>query len=103
MWGNEIDSRICEKCSPGPRSASEIMSVYFGKPVHLVVKSKKPRICSPTENFPELKASAVFQDGYPLLFITEESMGVIEEAIQAQVGKAGVEERWKKERLVVER
>ncbi|KIY73375.1 hypothetical protein CYLTODRAFT_417060 [Cylindrobasidium torrendii FP15055 ss-10] len=103
LWGSEIDSRICEKCSPGPCSASEIMSLYFGKPVHLVVKSQTPRICSPTENFPELKASAVFQDGYPLLFITEESLEVIEAAIQSQIGKAGVEERWKKERLVVER
>lgn len=106
MWGSSIDSHVCEAVplSSGPsKLPSAILSSYFGKPVHLVFKGRRPRDCAPTAAFPELKATAVYQDGYPLLVLSEESMNVLEDELRNQVGKQGVDERWRTDRLMIER
>ncbi|KAK0208993.1 MOSC N-terminal beta barrel domain-containing protein [Desarmillaria ectypa] len=106
MWGSSIDSYVCEAVplSSGPsKSPSAILSSYFEKSVHLVFKGKRPRNCAPTEAFPELKATAVYQDGYPLLVLSQESMNVLEEELRDQVGKQGVDERWRTDKLMIER
>ena len=103
LFGSSIDSRVCEAISSDAGSVSEILSSYFEKPVHLVFKGQRPRDCPKTTAFPELKASAVFQDAYPILFLSEESMSVIETEMRGHIGTQGVEERWKTDRLVIER
>lgn len=101
MWGNEIDGFICE--STFGRSPSKIMSDYFGRPVHLIVKGNTPRPCHPTDTFPELKATTCYQDGYPLLVLSEESIDVLHDEIRARVGTQGIEDKWSKQEFVIER
>ncbi|KAF9041165.1 hypothetical protein BDP27DRAFT_1347363 [Rhodocollybia butyracea] len=101
MWGNEIDGFICE--STFGRSPSKIMSDYLGRPVHLIVKGNTPRPCLPTDTFPELKATTCYQDGYPLLVLSEESIDVLHDEIRARVGTQGVEDKWSEQEFVIER
>lgn len=101
MWRNAVDGFICE--SHFGRSPSTIMSEYFGRPVHLIVKGNAPRPCDPTDSFPELKATTCYQDGYPLLVLSEESIEVLHHEIRARVGTQGIEDKWSKQEFVIER
>ena len=102
-----IDGYICQgiPALPGAfnESVSSILSKYCGRPVHLVCKGPNPRICQPTFDFPNLDASLWYQDGYPLLVLSEESVAAAEEEVRRYVGVQGVEERWREDKLVVER
>ncbi|KAI6133643.1 hypothetical protein EV401DRAFT_2053448 [Pisolithus croceorrhizus] len=51
---------ICESLSG--RSPSTILSEYLERPVHLVFKGPRPRMCPPTGRFPKLDAPSYFQD-----------------------------------------
>ncbi|KAF9225300.1 hypothetical protein BS17DRAFT_778412 [Gyrodon lividus] len=102
LWGKkDIEGYICESITG--QSPSTILSEYFGYPVHLVVKGPRVRICPPTLRFPKLDAPSYFQDGFPLLLVSEESIGAIQERIRDMVGVQGVGEKWEKEELVIER
>ncbi|KAF9261671.1 hypothetical protein L218DRAFT_930541 [Marasmius fiardii PR-910] len=102
MWGDSsIDGYICKTTSD--LSASEILSKYMERPVHLAFKGKKRRGCAPTASFPDLKASVKYQDGYPLLVLSEESVSAIEDVLRDHVGKSGIEEKWKTGRIDIER
>ncbi|KAK7047365.1 hypothetical protein VNI00_006596 [Paramarasmius palmivorus] len=101
MWGDSIDGYVCEPFA-GP-SATSILSRYFGKSVHLAFKGPNPRQCKPTDLFPNLKASARYQDGYPLLILSEENVQVLEQEIRRRIGQQGIEEKWATEKLEVER
>ncbi|KAG6380737.1 hypothetical protein JVT61DRAFT_5119 [Boletus reticuloceps] len=93
LWDqNDIQGHICETASG--RSPSTILSEYIGYPVHLVVKG--PRV-------PKLDTPAYFQDGYPLMLLSEESVGAVQERIRDMVGTAGVSDKWAEEELKVER
>ena len=72
-----VQGYVCASLEPESRSPSEILSDYFGRSVHLVMKGPRVRPCGPTDAFPDLKASAVFQDGYPFLVASEESLGEV--------------------------
>lgn len=61
------------------------------------------RICPPTLRFPKLDAPAYFQDGYPLLLVSEESVEAVQVQIKDMVGKQGVSDKWAEEKLEVER
>ncbi|KAK1226485.1 hypothetical protein PQX77_010569 [Marasmius sp. AFHP31] len=106
-----VDGHICQEVpSPhsraephNPKGVSETFSAYFGRPVHLIHKGTKPRPCLPSTNYPKLEATAVYQDLYPLLFLSEEGMGDIEREARSRVGTQQIEERWKTEKVVVER
>ena len=102
-----IDGYICQgiPALPGAfnESVSSIFSKYCGRSVHLVCKGPNPRICQPTFDFPNLDASLWYQDGYPLLVLSEESVAAAEEEVRRYVGVQGVEERWREDKLVVER
>jgi len=102
MWGHQIEGYICQSTSGG-RSPSEILSQYFNKPVHLVVKGGRPRACDPTPSFPSLSATAVFQDGYPLLVASDEDADAIQEQLQRYIGKQGVDEKWRTDKVAIER
>ncbi|KAL0569658.1 hypothetical protein V5O48_012301 [Marasmius crinis-equi] len=104
-----VDGYICQEV-PGsrngthdPKMVSETFSTYFGRPVHLIYKGSTPRPCLPSTNYPKLDATAVYQDLYPLLFLSEEGMAEIDEETRSRVGTQKIEERWKTDKVVVER
>lgn len=66
-------------------------------------KGPRTRICDPTLDFPNLDASMRYQDGYPLLLLSEESVEATEKEVRKYVGTLGIGERWKDEKLVIER
>ncbi|KAJ6575493.1 hypothetical protein B0H19DRAFT_1128979 [Mycena capillaripes] len=104
MFDVPFDAYICEALpSPASRSPSEILSSYFGRPVHLVYKGAQPRPCDPTPTHPKLEATAVFQDCFPLMVLSQESTTRIEEELRGHVGMQGIEEHWRTESLVIER
>lgn len=61
------------------------------------------RKCPPTLRFPELDASAYYQDVFPLLLVSEESVGAIQKRIRDMVGTQGISDKWAEEELAVER
>ncbi|KAH8831667.1 MOSC N-terminal beta barrel domain-containing protein [Flagelloscypha sp. PMI_526] len=104
MWDKPIDGYICEALDPTVCSSpSEVISRFLGIPVKLVVKGPTPRPCSPTPAFPQLSATHVFQDGYPLLILSQESVQAVEDQTREYVGVSGVEEKWKNDEIAVER
>ncbi|KAJ7155932.1 MOSC N-terminal beta barrel domain-containing protein [Mycena crocata] len=105
MWHVPFDAYIAQQALPSSdsRSPSEILSSYFGRPVDLVFKGAQPRPCDPTATHPQLEAKAVFQDCFPLMVLSEESTARVEEELRGHVGTQGIDERWKTERLVIER
>ncbi|KAF8832747.1 hypothetical protein HHX47_DHR1001458 [Lentinula edodes] len=103
LWGHEVDGFVCENQNSSGRSPSTILSEYFGCSVHLTVKGNKPRPCDPTDSFPGLKATTLYQDGYPLLVLSEESIDVLHEEIRSRVGMQGIADQWSKQEFVIER
>ncbi|KAG2136504.1 uncharacterized protein EDB93DRAFT_1242371 [Suillus bovinus] len=102
LWGkNDIEGYVCQTNTG--RSPSEILSQYMGLSVHLAVKGPRPRTCPPTVRFPDLDAPSYFQDSYPLLVVSEESVAAVEKLIQGMVGMQGIEEKWSSDTLQVER
>ena len=80
-----------------------MLSKFLGRSVHLTYKGPQPRACNPTQTFPALVATVSYQDGYPLLFLSEESVAEVERQLKGYVGVQGIEERWKEDKLVIER
>ncbi|KAJ7150381.1 MOSC N-terminal beta barrel domain-containing protein [Mycena filopes] len=104
MFDVPMDAYIAEALPSRPsRSPSEILSSYFGRPVHLVYKGPQPRACDPTPTHPNLEAKAVFHDCYPILLLSAESVPRVEEELRTHVGTQGIDERWRVERLGIER
>ncbi|KAH0837899.1 hypothetical protein J3R83DRAFT_6129 [Lanmaoa asiatica] len=102
LWDQkDIQGYICE--TTAGRSPSTILSEYIGYPVHLVVKGPRVRSCQPTLRFPKLDAPSYFQDGYPLLLVSEESVGAVQERIRDMVGTQGICDKWAKDELEIER
>jgi len=106
----EVDGYICEALDPASPSPSEVLSKYFDRPVHLVVKGPKRRACNPTQTFPALDASAVYQDGFPLLVATDESLEKVGDEINRWAdgevdGESigGIDDLWKTSRVPIER
>jgi hypothetical protein len=106
----QVDGYICEPLDPTWPSPSEILSEYIGRPVHLVMKGPKRRACNVTRTFPDLVASAVFQDGFPLLVVSEESLEKVGDEINLWAngevnGESieGIDGAWKKNRVAIER
>ncbi|RDB19507.1 Mitochondrial amidoxime-reducing component 1 [Hypsizygus marmoreus] len=90
--------------SQDPSTPSTTLSTYFGKPVHLVYKGPSARAVDATYEFPELKATSVFQDMYPLLVLSEESMGEVEREVRSRLGTQGIDEEvWREGKVVIRR
>lgn len=102
LFSYDLDGYIAQT-HPSFPSPSEILSEYFGKPVHLVYKGPRPRTVEPTAEFPKLEATSVFQDMYPLLVLSEEGMAEVEREARERVGQQGVGEEWREARVVIER
>ncbi|KII93282.1 hypothetical protein PLICRDRAFT_35477 [Plicaturopsis crispa FD-325 SS-3] len=104
LFGHIIHGYIHPSISPSSRSPSAVLSRYFDRPVHLVYKgARQPRPCDPTAAFPDLKATVKYQDGYPLLILSEESLAAVESKIRPLVGVQGIADKWKDETLKIER
>ncbi|KAI0673983.1 MOSC N-terminal beta barrel domain-containing protein [Trametes maxima] len=96
---------------PDARTPSEVLSDYFGRAVYLVMKGPRARACPPTDAFPELQETAMFQDCYPFLVASEESVGEVrrvvsayaqDESAQAHIG--GIDRvRWRDGGVEIER
>ena len=106
----EFDGYICQALHPTSPSPSEILSKYFDQPVHLVMKGPKRRVCSPTQTFPGLDASAVYQDGFPLLVASDESLERVGNEINRWASGevdgesiGGLDDLWKMSRVPIER
>jgi hypothetical protein len=106
----KIEGYICQSVSApsGSPSPSDILSKYFGRPVHLVMKGPRRRACDPTLSFPDLKANAVFQDGFPFLVVSEESLQKTRERINEYAHKGpsavgGLDRRWEERQIEMER
>lgn len=105
-----IDGYICQAIDPTSPSPSEVLSKYFGRPVHLVMKGPKRRACDTTLTFPDLVASALFQDGFPLLIASDESTENVGDVINQWAGGgvdgqsiAGMDDVWRTSRIPIER
>lgn len=88
----------------GPRgTVSLALSRFLEKPVHLVLKGPIPRKIDPTPEFPDLDSTTAFQDGYPLLVLSEESTVSVDEYTQKHIGTQGIEEKWRTDKVTIER
>lgn len=112
MWASKMDAYVCQSLTPGAPSPSDVLSWYTGRDVYLAMKGPTPRPCPPTLAFPGLQSTAVFQDGYPVLVASEESLAAVSRAIQHaatigpdEPGKIGAmdRERWKDGKIEIER
>ncbi|TDL19380.1 hypothetical protein BD410DRAFT_727313 [Rickenella mellea] len=99
LWGKDVDGYIC------PGAANATLSRFLQRDVLLVYKGPRARPCPPTYAFPHLDASAAYQDAYPLLVANDASLGAVEERVRdfAERGEKGVDPRWGKEKLAIER
>jgi hypothetical protein len=105
-----VDGYICQALHPTSPSPSQILSKYFDRPVHLVMKGPKRRTCNPTQNFPGLDASAVYQDGFPLLVASDESLEKVGDEINRWASGevdgesiGALDDLWKTSRVPIER
>ena len=105
MWPDHppLDGYICEAISSDKGTASAILSQYFEKPVHLVLKGPRPRSINPTPAFPDLVATAKYQDMYPLLILSAESMIAIDDEVRKNMDTLNVDKEWGKKSIVIER
>ena len=105
----EVDGYICQALDPTSPSPSEVLTEYFGRPVYLVMKGPKRRPCNPTLTSPDLVASAIYHDGFPLLVASDESTQKVGDEINrwASGEVAGesiaIDERWKTDLIPIER
>lgn len=68
------------------------------------MKGPRARDCPKTVAFPELDAKTAYADGFPLLVVSEESLGDVQRRVGDSVGvKPGVEEKWRKGKVEIER
>ncbi|EJT99676.1 hypothetical protein DACRYDRAFT_95988 [Dacryopinax primogenitus] len=83
LWSFTIDAYVCEALRPTESglSPSEIISTYIGRPALLIVKGPSPRNALPTVSAPDLDATFMFQDGYPLMVLSTESIQDVSERI----------------------
>ena len=106
----EVDGYICQALHPTSPSPSQVLSKYLGRPVHLVMKGPRRRACDPTKTFPDLDASAVYQDGFPLLVASDESLEKVGNEINRWASGevdgesiGAIDDLWKTSRVPIER
>ncbi|CAL1693880.1 unnamed protein product [Somion occarium] len=107
-----MDGYIVQPLLPSDPSPNDILTEYMGRRVFFMMKGPTPRECPSTAAFPNLKATAVFQDGFPLLFASEESLQDVAQTVRTAAsgdensfGKIGGldNDRWKDGNVEIER
>ncbi|KAJ1302684.1 hypothetical protein OPQ81_003000 [Rhizoctonia solani] len=105
-----LNGYVAESSSPdSTTSPSAVLSCYLGRDVLLVLKGPSRRIAHPTSTHPDLDVGYRFQDGFPLLIATTESLAAVQEKVR--LSAAGVEEwkvggitsQWQTDELAMER
>jgi uncharacterized protein YcbX len=94
-----MEAYICEATSPAAHAASMTLSAFLGRQVHLVFKGARPRPCEPTHAYPDLgteahPAESAFQDAFPVLLASQESLEDLRAKVRAAAGQNGVSEEW---------
>ncbi|KAF9469583.1 MOSC N-terminal beta barrel domain-containing protein [Collybia nuda] len=98
-----LDGYIGRSLSGPADTPSTVLSKYFGKSVHLIYKGPRARPIDTTPDFPNLKATAWFQDMYPMMVLSEESMADVNQETKGRVGMQGITESWKEDNVVIRR
>ncbi|KIO24191.1 hypothetical protein M407DRAFT_103277 [Tulasnella calospora MUT 4182] len=93
VWRSNNDGYVVQSLDPdatyGPDTPSETLSNFLGRNVLLVFKGPRLRWVAPTTNFPQLKATAAFQDGYPILVATDSSLEDIAKRVRSAANAEG--------------
>ena len=73
-------------------------------------ENPKRRPCGPTQTFPDLVANAVYQDGFPLLVASDESLEKVGDEINMRANGdvagqsiGGIDNLWRTNRIPIER
>ncbi|CAE7208239.1 unnamed protein product [Rhizoctonia solani] len=111
IWHDKgLDAYIAEAASPdSTASPSAILSSYLGRDVLLVLKGPEHRAARPTSTHPDLDVGYRFQDGFPLLVATTESLAAVQEKVRLSAAGedewkvGGITKQWKTDELVMER
>lgn len=106
LWPTEdpVDGYIGQSIAGSPADTpTSVLSKYFGKPVHLIYKGPRARPIETTTDFPELKATTWYQDGYPILVLSEESMDDVNKETKQRIGLQGISEAWKEDTVAIRR
>ncbi|KAG8742537.1 hypothetical protein FRC10_001304 [Ceratobasidium sp. 414] len=104
-----LNAYVAESLSPTEPSPSSLLSSFLGRDVLLVLKGPKRRAVETTSTHPDLDAEVRFQDGFPLLLATTESLAAVQERVRHSANGVqgwkvgGITPRWQTEELVMER
>ncbi|CAE6488842.1 unnamed protein product [Rhizoctonia solani] len=105
-----LNAHVAESASPdSTASPSAILSSYLGRDVLLVLKGPKYRSARPTSTHPDLDVGFRFQDGFPLLIATTESLAAVQEKVRRSADGeeewkvGGITSQWQTDELVMER
>ncbi|KAF8602395.1 hypothetical protein BDV93DRAFT_474663 [Ceratobasidium sp. AG-I] len=106
-----LNAYVAQSSVPdGPSgSPSTLLSSYLGREILLVLKGPKRRITGPTSSHPDLAVDVRFQDGFPLLLATTESLAAVQEKVRLSASGVegwkvgGITPQWQTDELVIER
>lgn len=101
IWTSSgLNAYVCQSISKNQKSPSEAISTFLGRDVYLVIKGPIVRPCDPTPRFNDLgtasrPATVEFQDGYPLLIASTESLAETSKRVRGAIGVvSGVGPEW---------
>ncbi|KAG9127316.1 hypothetical protein FRC07_014849 [Ceratobasidium sp. 392] len=104
-----LNAYVAQSLSPDGPSPSSLLSSFLGRNVLLVLKGPMRRAVETTSTHPDLDAEVRFQDGFPLLLTTTESLAAVQERVRHSANGAegwkvgGITSKWQSEELVMER
>ncbi|THH31975.1 hypothetical protein EUX98_g2252 [Antrodiella citrinella] len=108
----KMDGYIVQPLKPSDPSPHNILSTYFKRNVLLMMKGPEDRFSPGTPIFPTLDANVKYQDAYPLLIASEESLQALNDATRRALISndtdpsriAGLKkEKWQNRALEIER
>ncbi|KAH8099787.1 MOSC domain-containing protein [Cristinia sonorae] len=110
----KMDGYIVQPLNPSDPSPSDILSQYFKRDVLLAMKGPEERVSPGTSAFPKLDAPVKYQDAFPLLIASEESLQALNDATDRALAAtddpsdphrvAGMKkEKWRNRKLNIER
>ncbi|KIO15499.1 hypothetical protein M407DRAFT_87042, partial [Tulasnella calospora MUT 4182] len=118
VWESNNEGYVVESLDPdaayGPDTPSKTLSKFLGRTALPVLKGSKLRWVLPTINFPKLRASAMFHDGYPILVANDSSFEDIAKRVRMAANAEGDgedtfkihglnKEVWKEKEIFIER
>ncbi|TCD68300.1 hypothetical protein EIP91_011159 [Steccherinum ochraceum] len=107
-----MDGYIVQPLKPSDPNPHHILSAYFKRDVLLMMKGPEDRYAEGTDAFPTLEAYVKYQDAYPLLIASEESLQAINDAKDRAVDAddtdpskvSGIKkDKWNKRKIEIER